>query len=79
MEESASEEEAKTAGGAGKAGRPLTKTAGESEERGAGDDPGGAAAGRGATVYAASKDAVAAGGGGSHGAGKGESEKFAGQ
>ena len=58
----------------------MTETAEESEGSGAYGRPGGAAAGRGATLEAASRDADAAGAGagGRHGAGKRERVRVSG-
>ena len=66
-EESVLKEEAATAMGAGGAGRPLTATAGDTEERGADGRPWGAAAGMGDTGQATSAAANKAGAGGRHG------------
>ena len=61
------------------AGRTLTAMEGESEESGAEDKPGGAAAGRDTTSDATSKDADAAGAGGRHGEERRETARVAGR
>ena len=65
-EELTSEKEDETVGGAEEAGSPLMETAGESEESGTEDDPGGVEAGEGATANATSADAAKAGARGPH-------------
>ena len=65
---SASDEEAETAGGAGEAKRLLTVTAGEMEGSGAKDSPGGAVASGGITTDVTSEDVDTTGPGGRNGA-----------
>ena len=73
------EEEAETAGGAGEYGRPLKATVGKLEKSSAEDDPGGAAAGRGATANDTSTDANKAGAGDRYGASSEVRERVAGR
>ena len=79
MEELASEEEAKTAGGAGEVGMVQRETEEESEGSGAENGPGGSAAGGGATLEATSKDVDTGGVGGRHGVKKRERYRVTGQ
>ena len=79
MEESALEEEATTAGGAGEAGRPFLETAKATEESGADGKQGGAVAGRSAAADATSAAANKAGAGGRHGARTWARERVAGR
>ena len=70
-EESASEEDSETPGGAGNIGMTLTATEEESERSGAEDGPGGAVDGGVATSDTTSKDVNAARAGDCHGVEKG--------